>query len=115
MEIEKPSKPLVTLANQLSAETTQAERQGSEYKAFLMERLPEAQQHFPFLRDPDCLIVIGMESSLNGTQQKALSNANNSRLRLRIVGFDWLLDRARAILTNVTSGRIEVVTGQRII
>jgi hypothetical protein len=115
IEIECPGKSIVTQGNQLSADATQAERQGTEYRMFLTERLPEARQHFPFIRDPDCLIVIGMESSLTPAQRKALVNANASRYRLQIAGFDWLLERARSILTNVSSGRIEVISRHRMV
>ena len=115
VEIERPSKAIITAANQLTAETTHAEKQVSEYKEFLVERMSETRTHFPRFRDPECLVIIGMEGSLNTQQRQALLNANSSRIKTRIVGFDWVLERGQAIISNMGSGDIEVFHGHRII
>jgi hypothetical protein len=47
VEIETPGKQLVTQAGQMSAEATHAEKQATDYRAFLDERVVEARQHFP--------------------------------------------------------------------
>jgi hypothetical protein len=114
-EIETPSKPIVTKANQLSADATHAEKQVADYLAFLRERHEEARRHFREFQTADCLVVIGLESKLNEQQAKSLINANASRHNVRIVGFDWLMKRAAAIVDNMSSGEVEVITRHRVI
>lgn len=109
VEIECPEKLIMTRANQLAAGATHAEKQAMEYRNFLMERLSEAQSIFPDLRNPDCLVVIGMEGNLLESQRKALTVTNEFRHNLRAVGFDWLGKRARAIVSNMSSGEIDVI------
>lgn len=113
IEIERPSKSIVTTAAQLSAECTHAEKQAVDYRDFLTERMIEVRRHFPNIKDPECLIVIGMESNLSAQQRSALVKANGTRQRIRIVGFDWLLDRAKATLSNLSRNQIEVICGHR--
>jgi len=113
VEIECPAKSIMTLGNQLTAEATRAEKQTMDYKNFLIERLAQAQVYFRHLRDPDCLAVIGLERNLSESQRKALAYANASRHNSRIVGFDWLGDRTRAIISNMSSGEIEVISRRR--
>ncbi|MDQ7248872.1 Shedu anti-phage system protein SduA domain-containing protein [Dongia sedimenti] len=115
VEIEKPSKNLITAGGQLTTEATHAEKQVIEYKNFLNERILEVRSHFPNYREPDCLVVIGLERSLMPAKRNALRQINDSRQRIRIVGFDWLLDRANVVLGNVTSGKVTVETGFRVI
>jgi hypothetical protein len=110
IEIESPSKRLVTTGNQLSAEVTQAEQQAAAYKTFMMHRIAEVRNHFPQFDEPDCLVVIGLEGALTAAQKSSLSDANRQRSRLKIVGFDWLLRRSKAVLNNVTHSAVEVLT-----
>lgn len=100
IEIETPAKQIVTQENQLAAPATHAVAQVTEYRRFI-ERLPNVQTHFPDLNDLSCLVVIGLEGALNGDQKQALQNDNQQRHALRVVGFDWLAERARAIQENV--------------
>jgi hypothetical protein len=72
VEIETPAKPLMTAANQLSAQATQAIAQATAYRSFLLERFPLARSHFPRFSDPDCLVVIGQEAVLSVDQREAL-------------------------------------------
>lgn len=115
IELENPAKPIMTQADQPSAYATQAVKQVNDYRSFLLERLVEARQYFPHIHDPDCLVVIGLEKQLLPSQAKALQQENHSRSKLRIVGFDWILQRARAVLSNVTTARIEVVRNFRVV
>jgi hypothetical protein len=80
-----------------------------------MERLAEARNHFPGIRDPDCLTVIGLHSALNAKQLAALGSVNSMRHKLQTIGFDWLGQRAASILANLSNGEVEVVTGHRVI
>lgn len=114
VEIECPGKTIVTQGNQLSAAATHAEKQASDYKSFLTERLTEVQAHYPHLRDPDCLVVIGLEQELSTPQKKALTLTNESRHKLKIVGFDWLAERSKTIMENMSSGDIEVLQRSRL-
>jgi hypothetical protein len=92
----------------VTAQVTQAERQAAEYRAFLIRRFEDSSRYFPAFDEPDCLVVIGCEDSLNQQQRVVLRDANNSRKRLRIVGFDWLMRRSRAVLHNLIEGAVEV-------
>jgi hypothetical protein len=110
VEIEKPSKLIVTQTGQLSADCTQAERQVSDYRTFLTRNFADASRHFPHFEEPDGLVVIGLERALSNEQRVILSNANRHRSGLRIVGFDYLLERARTISANLISTGVEVST-----
>jgi len=114
IEIESPSKPLATMAGQLSADVTHAEQQATDYRSYLMQHFADARVHFPRFEEPDCLIVIGLERILEERQKAALRDANRNRHRLRIVGFDWLADRARTVAANITRHHIEVVSPLRV-
>lgn len=115
VEIENAAKTIVTRGGQVSAHVTQAVKQAIDYRAFVLERLPEARHHFPEVHDPDALVVIGIEEKLSEAQARTLQEENRARSKLRIVGFDWLLHRARAVHTNATSSGIEVITNFRVV
>ena len=108
VELETPGKTLITSGFQISAHATQAITQAMQYRAFLLERFQEANMHFPEFRDPDCLIVLGLERELTPEQHRALALENTNRKELRIVGFDWIADRAERILQNMISANIAV-------
>lgn len=108
VEIESPAKAIATAVGQLSAHVTHAEQQATDYRSYLMEHVATARAHFPGFDDPDCLVVIGLEGTLDQRQRRALRDANRHRHRLRIVGFDWLADRARAVAANIVRHRVEV-------
>lgn len=114
IEIETPEKQLVTERNQLSAAATQAVAQAAQYRRFMLDRAGEMRRHFPDFQEPECLVVIGLESSLSAEQSAALAADNQSRGWLRVVGFDWLLRRAVAVRNNTvdrtaTEPRIRVL------
>lgn len=108
VEIETPAKSVVTLGNQLSADATRAVAQAIQYRAFLLERTKEAERVFPKFADPECLVVIGLQSELNEAQHRALQLENQSRPNTRIVGFDWLSRRAETIANNVIASDIRL-------
>jgi hypothetical protein len=115
VEIETPRKQLITQGGQLSADATHAERQATDYRAFLDERIAEAEQHFSQYRSAECLVVVGLEATLSNGQATSLRNVNAGRHKVRIVGFDWLARRASAIIENISSGEIEVIEGYRVV
>ena len=108
VEIECPAKALVK-GGQASAAVTHAEQQVTDYRDYLMRRHQDAIQHFPHFNDPDCLVVTGLERDLDDKQKTVLQHVNRHRMRLRIVGFDWLVERARNIAMNITRHRVEVI------
>ena len=65
----------MTSKNQSSASVTCAVAQASEYRRFI-ERLPNAQTHFPKIDHVECLVVVGLEEGLTESQQQALRNFN---------------------------------------
>jgi hypothetical protein len=115
VEIECPGKLLLTKNGQLSRDSVHAEKQALDYESFLSDRIAEARMHFPNYRRADCLAVIGLETSLTTGQRQDLDRANGRRQNLKVVGFDWLLDRARTVISNVGEGEIEVVKQHRIV
>ncbi len=108
VEIECPSKNIVTAAGQLSADTTHAEQQAVDYRTYLLRRINDARAHFPGFDNPDCLVVIGKEQGLTDRQREVLRDANLTRHKLRIVGFDWLAERAKVVAANITRHDVEV-------
>ncbi|WP_336233063.1 Shedu anti-phage system protein SduA domain-containing protein [Thalassospira sp. CH_XMU1458] len=114
IEIEKPSKMLITQSGQISAAATQAEKQVLDYKRFITQRLQEMNNHFPNIDEPDCLVVIGMESSLSASQKESLRLVNLSNVKLKIVGFDHLMQRAKTLIKNVTRHKSDVHVRHRV-
>jgi hypothetical protein len=102
-EIECPAKILVTQDGHLSAKVTQAENQVIGYRTFLRRRHLEAQRVFPHIEEPEGLVIVGLERNLSGNQRQVLANANAHKHGLRIVGFDYLASRARAVTRNAVS------------
>ena len=115
VEIECPGKMLMTKAGQLSSQTLHAEKQALEYENFLSQRVMEVRHHFPGFNRAECLVVVGMESHLSDIQRQGLQMANSKRQHIRIVGFDWLLNRAKAVIANVSHGGIKVIERHRMI
>jgi hypothetical protein len=115
VEIECPGKLLLTKGGQLSREAVHAEKQVLDYESFLSERISEARVHFPSYRRADCLAVVGLEGKLTTEQRQNLDRANGRRQNLKVVGFDWLLGRARTVVRNVGEGGIEVIKRHRLI
>jgi len=108
VEIETPAKTLVTSTRQISADVTHAVSQVMQYRKFLIEHLIEAQRCFPAFEDAECLVVIGMENTLTVQQRETLILENRHRSGLKVVGFDWIANRAEAISKNIIENTIEV-------
>ena len=115
VEIECPSKPIMAGATRFSHQAAHAEAQAIEYEDFLSLHITEATTHFPSYRRADCLAVIGLEKDLTRPQRQALDRLNGRRQNSKVVGFDWLLERARTLISNIGDGRIEVTRGLRIV
>ena len=113
VEIETPTKQLVTSTNQLSASVTYAVAQAAEYRRFI-ERLPTAQTHFPQIDQVGCLVVVGLEDGLTKSQRQALRNFNREHYGLQVVGFDWLARRGRAVRENLIKTGPPVRTHARV-
>ncbi|NUM40215.1 MAG: DUF4263 domain-containing protein [Leptospiraceae bacterium] len=101
VEIENPHKQILTRRNQLSASVSQAVRQVLDYKDYLNLKIDDAKKTFNNFSEPDCLVVIGLESTLSNEQCNILFSENRHRHKLRIVGFDYLARRVEAIRNNV--------------
>lgn len=112
VEIETPTKPLVTKGNQVSALVTQAVAQVMEYRSFLVERFSDAAATFPNFTVPGALVVIGLEGEMSDSQREVLRRENDHRAHVRIVGFDTLADRAEVITRNVIGGNVSVQPGR---
>jgi hypothetical protein len=63
-----------------------------------------SSRKFPGIYRPYCLVVIGRDAELDEIQAQRLKQENESTQGvLRIVGFDWLLNRARMTLDNLVN------------
>lgn len=114
VEIECPSKVMITKAGHPSADVTHAEHQATDYRKYMLRQIANVKDVFPGFSEPDCLVVVGMEGGLSRDQKAALASLNDARHRLKVVGFDWILDRARRISENVAEHGV-VVTVTRMI
>ncbi|WP_020046824.1 Shedu anti-phage system protein SduA domain-containing protein [Rhizobium leguminosarum] len=114
IEIECPGKKMMTGGLQPSADVTHAISQVTDYDHYLMKKFTELERHFPNWNMPDLLVVCGVEKDLSGPQRQALQNLNRVH-HVRVVGFDWLAHRARAVSSNVILGKVEVLEKLRLI
>ena len=114
VEIEAPSKLLVTRKNAIAASASTAVSQVNEYLRFIRQ-LRDVQIHFPSLDDVRGLAVVGLQSGLDAHRMQALRNHNAGSHALRTVGFDWLADRARAVQGNFIRAGIPVRTKKRVV
>ncbi|MEO4041154.1 Shedu anti-phage system protein SduA domain-containing protein [Hoeflea sp. CAU 1731] len=112
VEIECPGKSLITKAGHPSAAVTHAEHQAIDYRNYMLKHVGNAKTVFPGFSDPDCLVVVGLESTLSDDNKIALASLNGNRHRFRVVGFDWLLERAQRVSQNVTEHGV-IVSVQR--
>lgn len=108
VEIECPSKLLLTATGQLSAESSHAVNQVLDYADRLVQRQEAIGSVFPRFRAPDCLVVNGLEAPLSAPQKRMLTLENAHRRGVRICGFDWLASRARAIMKGYVTHRVQV-------
>ena len=114
VEIETPSKLLITKKGNLSAGATHAIDQILEYQHYLVTHIGLASEVFPRFSAASGLVVVGMESSLNSMQKEVLRRENHSRSNIRIVGFDTLANSSRAATNNVIHGISKTVLGARL-
>ena len=114
VEIEAPSKMLVTRKNAIAATASTAISQVNEYLRFIRQ-LQNVQIHFPRLDDVRGLAVVGLQSDLDDSRMQALRNHNAGNHALRVVGFDWLADRARAVQENSIRAGIPVRMKKRVV
>jgi len=102
VEIERPDIKIMTNAGELSAYTTHAKRQALDFRDWASSNQLYAQQTYKGIARPFCLVVIGLEYELNDMQLRRLQQENESTQgTLKIVGFDWLLKRARSTFDNL--------------
>lgn len=109
VELECPKKLLITASGHLSADVTHAEKQATDYRRYIFQKFSEVEKHFPQFQEPDCLVVVGVERALSVEQRQALQDANQNRKNVRIVGFDWLLERSKTIAGNLIQSDIEII------
>jgi hypothetical protein len=102
VEIERPDFQILTQDGELSAKTTHAKRQAMDFRDWAINNSLYANKRFPHMYRPYCLVVIGRESELNEMQINRLKQENESTQGvLRIVGFDWLYNRAKYTFENL--------------
>lgn len=116
VEIEQADFPIMTKAGELSAKTTHAKRQAMDFRDWAINNNLYASKKYPGIYRPYCLVVIGKESELNEMQAQRLKQENESTQGiLRIVGFDWLLNRAKSTLDNMVNFGFDRQTFQEVV
>lgn len=101
VEIERPDTPFFTAYPQFSSEATHAITQAITYRDWVLKNRLYCCQQFGDFGDVEALAVLGRESDLNPEQKHKLQIENETRRgAVRVVGFDWLADRALAITQN---------------
>ena len=116
VEIEQADFPIMTKAGELSAKTTHAKRQAMDFRDWAINNNLYASKKYPGIYRPYCLVVIGRESELNEMQAQRLKQENESTQGiLKIVGFDWLLNRARTTLDNLVNFGFDRQTFQDVV
>lgn len=104
IEIEQADFPIMTKAGELSAKATHAKRQAMDFRDWAINNNLYVVNKYPGIYRPYCLVVIGRESELNEMQVHRLKQENESTQGiLKIVGFDWLLNRAKSTLDNIVN------------
>lgn len=114
VEIECPGKTLITKTGHPSADVTHAEHQVTDYRTYMLSHIGTMKGVFQGFAEPDCLVVVGLEGTLAPHQREALASLNRSRHRLKVAGFDWLLQRAEQVSKNVAEHGV-VVSVQRVV
>ncbi len=113
VEIEQADFPIMTKAGELSAKTTHAKRQAMDFRDWAINNNLYAAKKYSGIYRPYCLVVIGRESELNEMQAQRLKQENESTQGiLKIVGFDWLLSRAKSTLDYMVNFGFERQTFQ---
>ncbi|MET3025336.1 Shedu anti-phage system protein SduA domain-containing protein [Flavobacterium sp. UW10123] len=102
IELEKPSLQIITKNGNLSSHATHAKKQALEYREWAISNNTYAKERFSDIWRPSCLVIIGLESKLTESQKVRLKQENESTQGiLKIVGFDWILNRAQATFENL--------------
>jgi hypothetical protein len=102
VEIEKPQLPIMTQNGNLSSYATHAKRQALEYRDWVISNNLYVKDKYPEIWRPYSLVIIGLESNLSQKQKERLRQENESTEgRLRIVGFDWIYNRAKSTYNNL--------------
>lgn len=113
VEIEQADFPIMTKAGELSAKTTHAKRQAMDFRDWAINNNLYTAKKYSGIYRPYFLVVIGRESELNEMQAQRLKQENESTQGiLKIVGFDWLLSRAKSTLDYMVNFGFERQTFQ---
>lgn len=102
VELKKPSTRVLNRDKSLSAPITKAIQQSQTY-AMRLARWGEAEKAFPRIDHVDRLIIAGKQEELDEDARKVVRETEENNLRLRLVGFDWVATRARAMCRNLSA------------
>ncbi len=113
VEIERPSTPLFTQYPQLASPATYAITQALAYRDWILRNHLYSKERFGGFGEVQALAVVGLEHRLSREQRNQLRIENESRGGIvRIVGFDWLADRAKTVARNSMQMPFFRVTGK---
>lgn len=101
VEIEKPSDPIFTQANDFSAQFTHAFGQVLDFIEWIEQNIAYAQKKLPGIASPRGLLVIGMRASLTPTQTDKLRRFCKNSSSVNVLTFDDLLSNAESLQRNI--------------
>jgi hypothetical protein len=102
-EVRTPGEPIMTDDGHLSEAALTARARLASYMDRLARNSNAVRHVFPDLGEPNGLVLIGLERSLSTDARDALYRANAAYRRVRVVGFDSLLERSDKIARNMRS------------
>jgi hypothetical protein len=101
VEIEKPSDPIFTKANDFSAQFTHAFGQILDFIEWVEQNVSYAQKKLPGIAAPRGLLVIGMRTSLTAMQTDKLRRFCKNSSSVTVLTFDDLLANAESLQRNI--------------
>jgi hypothetical protein len=111
VEIEKPTDPIFTAANDFSHQFTHAFGQVIDFVEWIEQNIAYAQKKLPGISSPRGLLVIGRRNALTSQQSDKLRRFNRNSATIEVLTFDDVLSRARSLLHNI---RIRASNAERV-
>ncbi|NTW88159.1 MAG: DUF4263 domain-containing protein [Desulfobulbaceae bacterium] len=101
IEIEKPSDPIFTQANDFSAQFSHAFGQVLDFIEWIEQNVSYAQKKLPGISSPKGLLIIGLRQRLTAAQIDKLRRFCKNSSSVHVLTFDDLLTNAESLLRNI--------------
>ncbi|MGE7999715.1 Shedu anti-phage system protein SduA domain-containing protein [Lysinibacillus sp. NPDC093190] len=102
VEIEKPTTPIFTKANDFTSHFTHALGQVLDFQDWVERNIAYANNLMPSITAPKGLLILGMMSVLTEEQKRKIRRFNiNNQGKVRVLTFDEVLENARKLYKNL--------------